>query len=61
MTEKVKISIDLMSGENSPNKTIEGIDLFLRRNNNNDYFFYLFVDKNIVETKINKLKNTLLI
>ena len=57
MTEKVKISIDLMSGENSPNKTIEGIDLFLRRNNNNDYFFYLFGDKNIVETKINMLKN----
>ena len=57
MKEKVKISIDLMSGENSPNKTIEGIDLFLRRNNNNDYFFYLFGDKNIVETKINKLKN----
>ena len=57
MTEKVKISIDLMSGENSPNKTIDGIDLFLRRNNNNDYFFYLFGDKNIVETKINKLKN----
>ena len=57
MTEKVKISIDLMSGENSPNKTIEGIDLFLKRNTNNDCFFYLFGDKNIVETKINKLKN----
>ena len=57
MKEKVKISIDLMSGENSPNKTIEGIDLFLKRNKNNDYFFYLFGDQNIVESQINKLKN----
>ena len=57
MTENVKISIDLMSGENSPNKTIEGIDLFLKRNKNNDYFFYLFGDQNIVESQINKLKN----
>ena len=39
---KVKISIDLMGGDNSPDKTIEGINLFLKRyKNKNDYFFYL--------------------
>ncbi len=57
MAKKVKISIDLMGGDNSPNKTIDGIELFLKRNNNiNDCFFYLFGDKNVVEKKIHKLK-----
>ena len=28
MAEKVKIAIDLMGGENSPKKNLEGIDLF---------------------------------
>ena len=31
---KFKISIDLMGGDNSPQKTIEGIDLFVKRNKN---------------------------
>ncbi len=54
---KVKISIDLMGGENSPKKTLEGIDLFIKRNkNNNDYFFYLFGDENILNTHLKKLK-----
>ena len=54
---KVKISIDLMGGDNSPDKTIEGINLFLKRyKNKNDYFFYLFGDTDKVENKIKKLK-----
>ena len=32
MEEKVKISIDLMGGDNSPDKTLLGIDLFIKRN-----------------------------
>ena len=57
MEEKVKISIDLMGGDNSPDKTLLGIDLFVKRNKNkNDYFFYLFGDENIVKKKISKLK-----
>ena len=57
MEEKVKISIDLMGGDNSPDKTLLGIDLFVKRNKNkNDYFFYLFGDENIVRKKISKLK-----
>ena len=56
MKEKVKISIDLMGGENSPNKTLEGINLFLKRNKKpDDCFFYLFGDKEIVDKKIKKI------
>ena len=54
---KFKISIDLMGGDNSPQKTIEGIDLFVKRNKNiNDYFFYLYGDETIVSSKIKNLK-----
>ena len=57
MEEIVKISIDLLGGDNSPDKTLLGIDLFVKRNKNkNDYFFYLFGDENIVGKKISKLK-----
>ena len=56
--KKIKISIDLMGGDNSPNKTLEGIDLFLKRyKNENDYFFYLFGNSELVISKIKKLKN----
>ena len=55
---KVKISVDLMGGDNSPEKTLEGIDLFVKRyKNKNDYFFYLFGDLNKVNAKIKKLKH----
>ena len=41
--KKLKISIDLMGGDNSPDKTLEGIDFFIKRyKDKNDYFFYLF-------------------
>ncbi len=57
MEEKVKISIDLMGGDNSPDKTLLGIDLFIKRNKNkNDYFFYLFGDENIVRRKNKQIK-----
>ena len=55
MNEKVKIAIDLMGGENSPDKNIEGIEIFIKRNKKyNDYFFYLFGDENIIKEKIKK-------
>jgi len=57
MEEKIKISVDLMGGDNSPDKTLLGIDLFVKRNKNkNDYFFYLFGNENIVRKKISELK-----
>ena len=40
MLDKVKISIDVMGGDNSPYKTLEGLNLFAKRNQNiNDYIF----------------------
>ena len=42
--KKIKLSIDLMGGDNSPKKTLEGIDLFVKRySNEDDYFFYLYL------------------
>ena len=60
MNKSVNIAIDLMGGENAPDKTIEGIELFIKRNKDiDDYFLYLFGDTNIINEKIkNKtLKN----
>ena len=43
LNNKLKISIDLMGGDSSPDKTLEGIDLFVKRyNSKDDYFLYLF-------------------
>ena len=57
MLEKVKISIDVMGGDNSPDKTLEGINLFIKRNQNiNDYVFYLFGDETIINQKLSNFK-----
>ena len=32
MSKKISIAIDAMGGDNSPNKTIEGIKIFLDKN-----------------------------
>ena len=40
MSNKVKIAIDAMSGENSPKKIVEGIEISLKSNKEN--FFYLY-------------------
>ena len=54
MTEKVKIAIDAMGGENAPKKIINGIKISLK--NNNDNFFYLYGQQNILENELNKNK-----
>ena len=55
MDKKVKIAIDLMGGENSPDKNLDGIELFINRNKNiNDYFFYLFGNEDLINEKIKK-------
>ena len=57
MLEKVKNTIDVMGGDNSPDKTLEGINLFIERNQNiNDYVFYLFGDETIINQKLNNFK-----
>ena len=55
MSNKVKIAIDAMGGENSPKKIIEGIEISLKLNQEN--FFYLYGKKDLLEKEINKKKN----
>ena len=54
MTDKVKIAIDTMGGENSPNKIIDGIEISLKSNHEN--FFYLYGKKDLLEKEISKSK-----
>ena len=41
MLKKVKIAIDAMGGDNSPKKIIEGIEISLRSNQNNFFYFMI--------------------
>ncbi len=55
MDKKITIAIDAMGGDNSPNKTIEGLSLFLKKNiQNNDIFINLHGDKTKIEHELNK-------
>ena len=54
MSNKVKIAIDAMGGENSPKKIIEGIEISLKSNQEN--YFYLFGKKDLLEKEIAKKK-----
>ena len=55
MEKKITIAIDAMGGDNSPNKTSEGLSLFLKKNvQNNDFFINLYGDKTKIEHELNK-------
>ncbi len=54
MEKKIKIAIDAMGGENSPAKIISGIDISLKKNNEN--YFLLFGDKDILNKNISNNK-----
>ena len=60
MSSKVNIAIDAMGGENSPKKIIEGINIFLEKNDS--CFFYLYGRSEIIKKAINNnkliIKNT---
>ena len=46
MLKKISIAIDAMGGDNSPDKTIEGIKLFLEKyKNQNDFNLNIFGKK----------------
>ena len=46
MTKKISIAIDAMGGDNSPFKTIEGVNLFIKKNSFKEYFIInLFGDE----------------
>jgi len=55
MTNKIKIGVDAMGGDNSPKKIFEGIEISLKTENN--IFFYLFGKKNILENEINNFSS----
>ena len=43
MTKKITIAIDAMGGDNSPDKTIEGVHFFLKdKSKNNDFLLNLY-------------------
>jgi glycerol-3-phosphate acyltransferase PlsX len=55
MTDLIKIAVDAMGGDNSPNKIIDGI--ILNHNKNKNVFFKIFGDEKIIGDLIgNKIK-----
>ena len=54
MTNKVKIAIDAMGGENSPDKILDGIEISLKTSKDN--FFYLYGKEDLLKNKILKKK-----
>jgi len=57
MSKKISIAIDAMGGDNSPEKTIEGVKIFLEKNNsNNDYVLNLFGKDILIKECLLKFK-----
>ena len=55
MSKKISIAIDAMGGDNSPNKTIEGVKLFIDKNSkNNDFILNLFGEENKIKGELKK-------
>ena len=53
MQKPINIAIDAMGGDNSPYKTIEGINIHSK--NSNDVIYKIFGNKNIIEPLIKKI------
>ena len=57
MTKKISIAIDAMGGDNSPDKTIEGLKFFLEKNSSkNDFILNLFGQEKEIKKKLKKYK-----
>ena len=57
MNNKIIIAIDAMGGENAPSKNIEGVSLFLKKNNKkDDFFFNIFGNEDLIRQELNKHK-----
>ena len=55
MQKKISIAIDAMGGDNSPDKTIEGIKLFLEKNKSSkDFILNIFGKLSEIEKKLEK-------
>ena len=57
MSKKISIAIDAMGGDNSPDKVLKGIKLFLEKNSlNHDYELNVFGKEDIIKTKLDEYK-----
>ena len=57
MKDKITIAIDAMGGDNAPNKTIEGLGLFLSKNKKvNDFQFKLYGDELKIKEALKRYK-----
>ena len=57
MSKKIAIAIDAMGGDNSPDKTIEGIKIFVDKNKfNDDFILNVFGRENEILDKLEKYK-----
>ncbi len=57
MSKKIFIAIDAMGGDNSPDKTIAGVKIFLDKNKKqNDFVLNLFGKKKEIEKSLQKFK-----
>ena len=55
MVKKISIAVDAMGGDNAPEKTIEGVKLFLDKNkSNSDFILNLFGNEDLIKEKIKK-------
>ena len=55
MKKKITIAIDAMGGENSPDKTVQGLSFFLKRNKQEDYFINIFGNEKKNQREIFKI------
>ncbi len=54
MTKKISIAIDAMGGDNSPQKTISGVKLFIERIKGEDYLLNLFGNEELINNELKK-------
>ena len=53
MSKKISIAIDAMGGDNSPDKTIEGVKLFIEKNNlKDDFILNIFGKEELIHQKL---------
>ena len=57
MSDKISIAIDAMGGDNSPDKTIAGVKIFIEKNiSKDDFILNIFGKENELYKLINKYK-----
>ena len=55
MSKKISIAIDAMGGDNSPEKTVEGINIFLDKNaHKDDFILNIFGKEDVINKKLKK-------